>query len=106
MGAAVTLRDVIRKEQHVLVVGIVPPHRDLDRDAVALGADGDRLRFRLQDFVGGIDVGCRLWQAGQVRHSAVSRMVARADFDTVGMTASSVSSGLGVEVRGGVTSWR
>ncbi len=44
MGAAVALRDVVREEQHVLVVGIVPPHRRLDDDVVALAAHDDRRR--------------------------------------------------------------
>lgn len=30
-------------------------------------ADGDRLRFRQQDSWGGLDVGMRLWQAGELR---------------------------------------
>jgi hypothetical protein len=42
MRAAVALRDVVGEAQHVLVVAVVPPHRDFDADAVALGADGDR----------------------------------------------------------------
>ena len=37
MRAAVALRDVVGEEQHVLVVGIVPPERRLHGDAVALG---------------------------------------------------------------------
>ena len=44
MRAAVALRDVVGEEQHVLVVGIVPPERRLDGDAVALGAEHDRRR--------------------------------------------------------------
>ena len=43
MRAAVALRDVVGEGQHVLVVAVVPPQRDLDRDAVALAADDDRL---------------------------------------------------------------
>ena len=30
-------------------------------------ADGDRLRFRQQDLAGGIDLGARLWQGGELR---------------------------------------
>ena len=44
MGAAVALRDVVGEAEDVLVIGVVPLHRDLDRDAVALGEDDDRLR--------------------------------------------------------------
>ncbi len=44
MGAAVALRDVVGEAEHVLVVAVVPPQRAFDRDAVALGADVDRLR--------------------------------------------------------------
>ena len=36
MRAAVALRDVVGEAQHVLVVAVVPPQRDLDRDAVLL----------------------------------------------------------------------
>ena len=43
MRAAVALRDVVGEGQHVLVVAVVPPQRDLDADAVALAADQDRL---------------------------------------------------------------
>ena len=43
MGAAVALRDVVGEGQHVLVVAVVPPERDLDRDAVALALDEDGL---------------------------------------------------------------
>ena len=42
--AAVALRDVVGEAEHVLVVGVVPPQRDLDADAVALGADHDGRR--------------------------------------------------------------
>ena len=41
MGAAVALRDVVGEGQHVLVVAVVPPQRDLDADAVALALDQD-----------------------------------------------------------------
>ena len=44
MGAAVALRDVVGEGQHVLVVAVVPPHRHIDADAVALAGDADRLR--------------------------------------------------------------
>ena len=43
MRAAVALRDVVGEGQHVLVVAVVPPQRDLDADAVALALDQDRL---------------------------------------------------------------
>ena len=43
VGAAVALRDVVGEAEHVLVVAVVPPERDLDGDAVALGPDHDRL---------------------------------------------------------------
>jgi hypothetical protein len=33
VGAAIALRDVVGEAQHVLVVGVVPPQRDLDADA-------------------------------------------------------------------------
>ena len=54
MRAAVALRDVVGEGQHVLVVAVVPPHRDLDGDAVALGADGDRLRD--QRLLGAVEI--------------------------------------------------
>ena len=43
MRAAVALRDVVGEGQHVLVIAVVPPQRDLDADAVALAPDQDRL---------------------------------------------------------------
>ena len=43
MRAAVALRDVVGERQHVLVIAVVPPQRDLDADAVALAPDEDRL---------------------------------------------------------------
>ena len=50
MRAAVALRDVVGEGQHVLVVAVVPPQRDLDADAVTLALDengfGDQRRFR------------------------------------------------------------
>ena len=42
MRAAVALRDVVGEDEHVLVVRIVPPQRDLDGDAVALADHQDR----------------------------------------------------------------
>ena len=44
MRAAIALRDVVGEAEDRLVVGIVPPHRHLDADAVALGLDIDRRR--------------------------------------------------------------
>ena len=41
MGAAVALRNVVGKAEHVLVVAVIPPQRALDRDAVAFGLDHD-----------------------------------------------------------------
>ena len=43
MRAAIPLRNVVGEAQHGLVVGIVPPQRDLHADPVALGADDHRL---------------------------------------------------------------
>ena len=43
MRAAVALRNVVGEGQHVLVVAVVPPQRDLDADAVALALDEDRV---------------------------------------------------------------
>jgi formamidopyrimidine-DNA glycosylase len=43
MRAAVALRDVVGEWQHVFVVAVVPPQRDLDHDAVAFALDQDRL---------------------------------------------------------------
>ena len=60
MGAAVALRDVVGEGQHILVVAVVPPHRDFDRDAVALGADGDRRRD--QRLLGAIEIFDELFQ--------------------------------------------
>ena len=39
--AAISLRDVVREAQHVLVVAVVPLHRQLDGDVVLLGRHGD-----------------------------------------------------------------
>ena len=44
MRAAVALRDVVGEAQDALVIAVVPPHRAIDGDAVALGLDDDRLR--------------------------------------------------------------
>ncbi len=43
VGAAVALGDVVGEAEHVLVVGVVPPHRHLDGDAVALVHERHRL---------------------------------------------------------------
>ena len=43
MGAAVALGNVVGKAEHVFMVAVVPPQRDLDRDAVLFATDGDRL---------------------------------------------------------------
>ena len=42
VGAAIALGDVVGEAEHVLVVAVIPFHRDLDRDAVLLanGVDG------------------------------------------------------------------
>jgi len=49
MRAAVALRNVVGEAEHVLVVGVVPPHRAFHRNAVFLGADhyrpGNERRF-------------------------------------------------------------
>ena len=39
MGAAVALGDVVGERQHILVVAVVPPQRDLDPYAIALAPD-------------------------------------------------------------------
>ena len=62
--AAIALRDVVGEGQHVLVVAVVPPHGDFDRDAVALGADGDRGRD--QRLLGAIEVFDELFQAALI----------------------------------------
>src|SRR5690606_15011184 len=54
MGAAVALRDVVRKRQHRLVVGIVPPHGYFYRNAVFLARNRNRLGD--QRFLGAIDI--------------------------------------------------
>src|SRR5579862_7631062 len=46
MRAAVALRDVVRKAQHRLVIGIGPLHRDLDKNAVLLALDRNRRRMQ------------------------------------------------------------
>jgi hypothetical protein len=43
MRAAVALRDVVREAQHILVIAVVPPQRDFDRDPLALDLEHDRL---------------------------------------------------------------
>ena len=42
MRAAIALRDVVGEGQHHFVVAVVPPHGDLDADAVLLALDIDR----------------------------------------------------------------
>ena len=64
MRAAVALRDVVGEGQHVLVVAVVPPHRDLDGDAVAFGLDGDRLRD--QRLLGAVEIFDELDQAAVI----------------------------------------
>src|SRR3954466_1083002 len=54
MRAAVALRDVVRKREHILVVGIVPPQSDFDSDAVALAAHHDRRRN--QRLLGAVEI--------------------------------------------------
>ena len=44
MGAAVALGDVICERQHILVVAVVPPHRDFNTDVVLDAVDIDRVR--------------------------------------------------------------
>ena len=46
MRAAVALRNVVGEAEHALVVAVVPPHRAIDADALALGLDDDRLRHQ------------------------------------------------------------
>ena len=41
--AAIALWNVVREAEDVLVVAVVPPHRDFNGDAVALGVDRNRL---------------------------------------------------------------
>ena len=43
MRAAVALRDVVGERQDVFVIAVVPLHRDVDADLVALAVDGDRV---------------------------------------------------------------
>ena len=47
MGAAIALRDVVGEAEHVLVIAVIPLHRDFDRDAVLLADGVDRLRDQL-----------------------------------------------------------
>src|SRR5690606_25843108 len=54
MGATVALRDVVGKGQHRLVVGIVPPHGYLYRNAVFLARNRNRLGD--QRFLGAINI--------------------------------------------------
>jgi hypothetical protein len=64
VGAAVALRDVVGEGQHVLVVGVVPPQRHLDGDAVLLAGDVDRgLDQRL---LGAVEIADELDQAALV----------------------------------------
>ncbi len=52
--AAVALRDVVGEAEHVLVVAVVPPHRHLDGDPVALRREHDRLRDQRR--LGGVEI--------------------------------------------------
>ena len=54
MRAAVALRDVVGKAQHVFVVAVVPPHGDFDRDAVLFAGNGDR--FLDQRFLVAVEI--------------------------------------------------
>ena len=62
--AAVALGDVVGERQHVLVVAIVPPQRDLDPDAVALALDQDR--FFDQRRLGAVEIAHERFEAALV----------------------------------------
>ena len=66
MGAAVALRDVVGEAEHLLVVGVVPPQRQLDAGAVLVAADHDR-RIEQRRF-GAVDVAHELGDAALVAH--------------------------------------
>ena len=66
MRAAVALRDVVGEDQHLLVVGVVPPQRHLDADAVLVAAQHDR-RVE-QRRLGAVDVAHELGEAAVVAH--------------------------------------
>ena len=46
MGAAVALRNIVGKTEHVFMIAVVPPQRAFDGDAIALSLDDDRLRHQ------------------------------------------------------------
>ena len=52
--ATIPLGNVVREKKNLLVVAIVPPHRDLNRDAVLLRRHGDRVAD--QSLLGSIKV--------------------------------------------------
>ncbi len=43
MGATIALRNVVGEAKHVLVVAVVPPEGDLNRNAILFTFDGDWL---------------------------------------------------------------
>ena len=70
MRAAVALRDVVGEDQHVLVVGIVPPQGDFDGDAVALAAYQHRLAD--QRALGAVEIAHEGFEAALVEHSSMN----------------------------------
>ena len=83
MGAAVALGDVVGEGQDVLVVAVVPPHRDLNADPVALPLHKDR--FRDQRLFGAVKILDELSDAAFIDHLFLKRFrrafVAQRDAD-------------------------
>jgi hypothetical protein len=72
MRAPVALRDVVGEGQHHLVVTVVPPHRDLDADAVALARDVDRVGDHRR--LGAVEVLHELAHSALVLHLDAQRL--------------------------------
>ena len=86
MRAAVALRDVVGEDQHVLVVGIVPPQGDFDGDAVALAAYQHRLAD--QRALGAVEI------AHEGFEPALVEQVLRPDFGVAGVGEDDMDAGI------------
>src|SRR6185369_9708529 len=65
VGAAVLLRNIVGKAQHRLLVGVVPLHRDFDREAVLLAIPEEHVR--VQDVLGAVHVFDEAFHAARER---------------------------------------
>ena len=79
VGAAIALRDVVGKGQNVFMVAVVPPHRDLNADAVTFTVHKDRLwEHRV---LGAVEVFHELFHAAVVEQFRLDRFGRTLIFD-------------------------